>query len=70
MAFILEIRAARDGFLLPVRLPLAGGLEYITNLAVISDVVYSVRGTDDFVERWGIISPAPASYPILPDSGQ
>jgi hypothetical protein len=70
LAFIIEIRAARDGYLLPVRLPLAGSLEYITNMAVISDVIYSVRGTDDFVERWGIISPAPPSYPITPDSGQ
>ena len=70
LAFILEIRAAREGFLLPVRLPIGGGLEYITNMAVISDIVYSVRGTDDFVERWGIVSPAPPSYPILPDSGQ
>jgi hypothetical protein len=37
---------------------------------VIGDVVYSIRGTDDFVERWGIVSPAPPSYPIIPDSGQ
>jgi uncharacterized protein YoxC len=70
LAFILQIRASRDGYLLPVRLPLAGSLEYITNMAVIGDVVYSIRGTDDFVERWGIVSPAPPSYPIIPDSGQ
>lgn len=70
IAFILQIHAARDGYLLPVRLPIAGSLDYITNMAVIGDVVYSVRGKDDFVERWGSVSPALPSYPIQPGSGQ
>ncbi len=70
ISFILQIRAARDGYLLPVRLPIGGSLEYITNMAVIGDTVYSVRGVDDFVERWLSISPAMPSYPILPGSEQ
>ena len=70
ISFILQIHAARDGYLLPVRLPIAGSLDYITNMAVIGDVVYSVRGKDDFVERWGSVSPALPSYPIQPGSGQ
>ncbi len=70
ISFILQIRAARDGYLLPVRLPVGGTLEYITNMAIIGDSVYSVRGTDDFVEKWMNISPALPSYPITPESGQ
>ena len=70
ISFILQIRAARDGYLLPVRLPIGGSLDYITNMAVIGDSVYSVRGTDDFVEKWMTISPVLPSYPITPESGQ
>jgi len=70
ISFILQIRAARDGYLLPVRLPIGGTLEYITNMAIIGDSAYSVRGTDDFVEKWINISPVMPSYPITPDSGQ
>ena len=70
LSFILQIRAARDGFLLPVRLPIGGTLDYINNMAVIGDEVYSVRASDDFVERWITISPALPTYPILPESGQ
>ena len=70
VSFILQIRAARDGYLLPVRLPVGGTLEYITNMAIIGDSAYSVRGKDDFVEKWMTISPAMPSYPITPESGQ
>jgi hypothetical protein len=70
ISFILEVRAARAGYLLPVRLPIGGTLDYITNMAIIGDSVYSVRGTDDFVEKLMTISPVPASYPITPESGQ
>ena len=70
IAFILQIRTAREGYLLPVRLPIGGSLDYITNMAIIGDTVYSVRGTDDFVEKWMSISPVLPSYPITPESGQ
>jgi TolA-binding protein len=64
-AFILEAKAAGDGYLLPVRMPMAGTTDYVTNIAVIGDVIYSVRAGDDFVERWGTI-PAMPQYPIPP----
>jgi septal ring factor EnvC (AmiA/AmiB activator) len=70
ISFILQIRAAREGYLLPVRLPIGGSLDYITNMAIIGDSAYSVRGTDDFVEKWITISPVMPSYPITPESGQ
>jgi hypothetical protein len=64
ISFILQIRAAREGYLLPVRLPIGGSLDYISNMAVIGDSVYSVRGYDDFVEKWMTINPAMPTYPI------
>ncbi|HEX9975932.1 MAG TPA: hypothetical protein VGA82_01660 [Dehalococcoidales bacterium] len=64
-AFILEAKAAADGYLLPVRMPLAGTTDYVNNIAVIGDIIYSVRASDDFVERWGTI-PAMPQYPIPP----
>jgi hypothetical protein len=70
MAFMLQIRAARAGYILTVNVPLAGGLDLITNRAIVGDVVYEVRAADDFVQRWGSISPAMPPYPIPADSGQ
>ena len=70
MAFILQIRAARAGYIMTVNIPLAGGLDLITNRALVGDVIYEVRAADDFVQRWGSISPAMPPYPIPPDSGQ
>ncbi len=70
MAFILQVKAAREGFLMTVNIPLAGGLDLITNRAIVGDIVYEVRASDDFVQRWGAISPALPPYPITPDSGK
>jgi septal ring factor EnvC (AmiA/AmiB activator) len=65
-AFILEAKAAAAGYLLPVRMPLAGTTDFVTNIAVVGgDKVYSVRASDDFVEPWGTI-PAMPQYPITP----
>ena len=64
-AFILEAKAAADGYLLPVRMPLGGTTDFVTNIAVVGDVVYTVRASDDFVER-GFTLPAMPQYPILP----
>ncbi len=66
MAIVLQIKAARDGFIITTNLPLLGGLGGITNRALIGDTVYSVRAYDDFVEHIGNISPALPSYPIPP----
>jgi hypothetical protein len=70
MAFILQLHAARDGFILSVNLPQGGNLDLISNRAVVSDVIYEVRAWDDFAQRWGVIAPAMPGYPIPPDSGQ
>ncbi len=70
MAFALEIRASRDGYLMPVALPLLGSLDLVTNRAIVGDVVYDVRAWDNLVQLGGRITPALPSYPIPPDSGQ
>jgi len=64
-AFILQVRALRDGYLLPVCLPRAGVTEYVFNTAVIGDIVYAVQSSNDSVERWAVAPLMPA-YPILP----
>jgi outer membrane murein-binding lipoprotein Lpp len=70
MALVLQVKAARDGFLMTVNLPIAGNLELVTNRAMVGDVIYEVRPWDDFAQRWGTISPALPSHPITPESGQ
>ncbi len=64
-AFILEVKALQNGYLLPVRLPMEGLAPYVYNTAVIGEVIYNVRATDDSVDRWGQIQPLP-TRPILP----
>ncbi len=64
-AFILEVMAARDGYLLPVRVPLGATTDYIINAAVIGDVVWSVKASDDLVDRLGDILPTiPTTLPL------
>jgi len=67
-AYILQVKALQDGYLLPVRMPIValGLTELDTNFAIIGDAIYTVRASNDSVERW---APAPAlpSYPILPE---
>ncbi len=64
-AFILEAMAARDGYLLPVRVPLGATNDYIINAAVIGDVVWSVKASDDLVDRLGDILPTvPTTLPL------
>lgn len=66
MAIVLQVKAARDGFIITVNLPQLGGLGGITNRALIGDTVYTVRAYDDFVEHISSVSPALPSYPIPP----
>ena len=70
LAFVLQIRAAREGYFLSTNMPVAGNLDLIVNRALVGDVIYEIRAWDDFTQRWGTVSPAMPSYPILPDSGQ
>ena len=48
-AFILEVRATRDGLLLPVSIWLEGTTLLVGNRAVIGDTVYGVNAGTDFV---------------------
>jgi uncharacterized protein YoxC len=63
--YILQVRALQDGYLLPVRIPLAaiGLTDLDTNFAVIGDIIYTVRASDDSVQRWSSTLALP-SYPI------
>jgi len=70
MTFALEIKAARDGYLLPAVLPMFGNLDWMTNRAVVGDIIYEVRAWDSFVQIGGRVTPAVPSYPIPPDSGK
>jgi predicted RNase H-like nuclease (RuvC/YqgF family) len=67
-AYILQVKALQDGYLLPVRIPLAaiGLSELDSNFAVIGDIIYTVRASDDSVQRWSSTSALP-SYPIPPE---
>ena len=66
MTFALEIKATRDGYLLPVVLPMFGNLDYMTNRAVVGDIIYEVRAWDSFVQIGGRVTPAVPSYPLPP----
>ncbi len=64
-AFILEVKAAMDGFLLPIRLPLGGTTDYVGNSALIARTIYVVRPADDYVEKWYDVQALP-THPIPP----
>jgi len=67
MAFVLQVKAARAGYLITVNLPLAGGLDTITDRAVVGgNQIYMIRAWDDFIQPYGTVSPAIPSYPIVP----
>ncbi len=61
LAFILQVRAAMDGFLLPVSLYWHAGELWVTNKAVIGENIYGVNAQDDHVELFFYgIEPLPA----------
>ncbi|MCL0056462.1 hypothetical protein M1O20_06040 [Dehalococcoidia bacterium] len=62
-AFILQVRALRDGYLLPVSLYVEDELLWVSNSAVIGDSMYIVSPTDDSVVWYTHIFPIP-SRPI------
>ena len=62
-AFILQVRALRDGYLLPAALYLEGGTVYVGNRAVIGDSVYAVLAGDDRITRMASAQPIP-SHPL------
>ena len=69
LAFILQVRALRDGYLLPAHFEDLGGdyyVEYVGNLAYIGDEIYYVGPQDDDVFLWAYVSPIP-SHPLSLD---
>lgn len=65
-AFILQVRALRDGYLLPASLWVENGILWVRSVAVIGDSVYGVWAGDDSVGWLAYIAPLP-SHPLSPD---
>ena len=66
IVYILQIRALRDGYLLPAHfedLDLDGIVDYVGNLAYIGDTIYYVWPYDDSVGEWAYVSSIP-SHPL------
>ena len=65
MSFILEVRAARDGYILSTYLvPLDTGVCWISNIACIGDTFYLVEAGDDSVTEYYTYWNAVPSCPI------
>ncbi len=70
MAFALEVKAARDGYIMPAMLPLFGNIDWMTNHVIVGDVVYEIKSWDGTIQNGGKVVPALPSYPITPESGK
>jgi chromosome segregation ATPase len=68
MSYILEVRAARDGYILPTYyLPDSSGNSWVSNYAIIGDTMYLVEAGDDSVTAyWKLGSVQPADPEPLP----
>lgn len=62
-AYILQVRALRDGYLLPTDIDLVDG-KAISNSAVIEDELYWVIPTTDEILFAAYIMPVPPSHPL------
>jgi septal ring factor EnvC (AmiA/AmiB activator) len=65
-SFILQVRALRDGFLLPVTFYIDSGNLYVINEAVIGNLVYDVSASTDNVVFWTICNAQPSHPEPLP----
>lgn len=63
MAYILQVRALRDGYLLPVDIDVEGDTYYVSNATIIGDSLYWVYPWDDDTEWASYVDPIP-SYPL------
>jgi valyl-tRNA synthetase len=70
MALSLEVKAARDGYIMPAILPLFGNVDWMTNRTIVGDVVYEIKAWDGTVQIGGRVTPTLPSYPITPESGK
>ncbi len=65
-AFILQVRALRDGFLLPVSLYTDSSGHWVGNRAVIGTVIYMVTSTTDSVTAYDVCVAQPSHPEPLP----
>lgn len=63
-AFILQVRALRDGYLLPACLDWDASYIYTWNAAVVGGNVYSIDPTTDVLTKGPAFSGAPPSHPL------
>jgi peptidoglycan hydrolase CwlO-like protein len=68
LAYILQAKAAGDGYLLPTYLQfLAGNVRILYNIAFIGDQIYQVMASDDDVVQYLFAQIRLPLYPITPD---
>ena len=60
MAYILQVRALMDGYLLPANVRVTDGDKYISNTAAIGDVLYYVIANSDNTGFYANIQPVPS----------
>lgn len=63
VAYILQVRALRDGYLLPVDIDVVDGNNYISNCVVIGDSIYWVDAASDDIDWANYVEPIP-SHPL------
>jgi septal ring factor EnvC (AmiA/AmiB activator) len=63
-AFILQVKALRDGYLLPACLDWDSSFIYSWNVAVIGGTVYSIDSTTDALTQGPTFATAPPSHPL------
>lgn len=66
MAFILQVRAARDGYILPAYILPGDGVTFVLNYAIIGDMMYFVDVTNDEVEAMVYLAGQPSHPEPLP----
>jgi hypothetical protein len=65
-SFILQVRALRDGFLLPATFYVSGGVLYVVNEAVIGDQIYDVSSYNDTIAFYHYCNAQPSHPEPLP----
>jgi hypothetical protein len=63
-AFILQVKALRDGYLLPACLDWDSSYLYSWNVAVVGGIVVSVNAATDVVTSGPTLSSPPPSHPL------
>jgi chromosome segregation ATPase len=63
-AFVLEVKALRDGYLMPVGLDADTQFIYSWNSAVVSGFLFIVNANDDSLTQLGMFPAVPAVHPL------